>query len=455
MRSSQTTETPSGTESEAVVEPRTTALPLGSVAGPLSVPDALRLQRAAGNRTVARMAADRRVLARDVYSTDAKRAMTEGNEKGLFKPDAEFTGPEGDLFVYDAFDRTLTIFTPESGPHKGAAFRMTYVEGTPDEISKLKPNEMFSNTEKLSPVRAKALLWLRGAAGKFQESEDKKNTRVSEARKRWAREKEAWASALPANRAAFDDWNQKKAAHATAAEEARKAKKPPPPEPKRPPGMPIDSKPTNCNQHVGEFATNVLNTSFGGMDPRQQAIDIGRAGAFRTLLSNPFTVGDFKNGPQAGDIISYGQAGTTKNKEGLRKADVISIMHVGVLKSRRPGASGHEIWTVVDGGQGGFENRQETRERVRLFTIEHMQVQVPKKSKKGDFVGYEMAGPGKYETRNIDVGVFKQKPTDYVLRGWIDIDMFAGGKSESDPQGAGSWMFQQKEPAPAPAAAVP
>ena len=42
--------------------------------------------------------------------------MREGAEAAFYKPDIEFTGPEGDQFVYDPFDRTLTIFRPRTGP---------------------------------------------------------------------------------------------------------------------------------------------------------------------------------------------------------------------------------------------------------------------------------------------------------------------------------------------------
>ena len=68
----------------------------------------------------------------------------------------------------------------------------------------------------------------------------------------------------------------------------------------------------------------------------------------------------------------------------------------------------------------------------------------------GLFEGYQLKGPGQIETMDLDVGVFKQNTGDYVLRGWIDIDSFAGGASAPAADGAGSRMFQQKL---APAAA--
>jgi hypothetical protein len=376
----------------------------------------LALQRKAGNRAVARLAAGRRLLQRDYASGDAKRWMVEGDEAPRFKPDVEFTGPAGDQFVWDEFDRTLTIFTSENGPNKGQAFRLTYVEGSADDLSKLSGDKLFSKKpEALSPLRAKALKWLRGAAGLFQEKEDKKTKRVGDARTAWADAHDKWAKKSPENRAALNKYEQEMADFNTAVAEK---KKPLPPMPQRPKGMPIDPKPTLCNLHIGDYGANVLGKNLGGLDPRQEMIDLGRAGAFRTLESHPFKVGEFDQGPQAGDIISYGQAGNAK-PGALRKADFNTIMHVGVLKSRRPGKEGGtEIWTAVDGGQGGFENRQEVRERVRVFTIEHMEAQIAKPSKTGEFVGYEMDA-GKYKTRELDVGVFKQKPTDYIMGGWL------------------------------------
>ena len=403
---------------------------------------ALTLQRQAGNRAVARLAAGSQMLARDYASGDAKRSMREGAEAPRWKDDTEFTGPEGDQFVWDEFDRTLTIFTSEKGPNQGKAFRITYAEGSADELSKMSSDKLYLNAEVLSPLRAKALKWLRGATGLYQETDDEKTTRVTKAQAAWKKtHEEVWTAD---QRAKLAEWERQ------MAEWAKTKKGVPPPRPK---GLPPDPKPTLCNLHVGHYGTNVLGKNLGGMDPRQEMIDMDRAGAFKTLESDPFKVGEFNKGPQAGDIISYGIAGSPLHQGGARKADFQQIMHVGVLKSRRPGKQTQtEIWTVVDGGQGGFESRQEVRERVRIFTIEKMEAQIAKTSTKGNFVGYEMDG-GKIKSRELDVGVFKQKPTDYIMRGWVDIDTYATGKSAATASGAGSNLFAQKSAPDPPASA--
>ena len=52
-----------------------------------------------------------------------------------------------------------------------------------------------------------------------------------------------------------------------------------------------------------------------------------------------------------------------------------------------------QIWTVVDGGQGSFEGRQETRERTRVFKRESMEVSLPKRDAERE-VRRLRAGPG-------------------------------------------------------------
>ena len=134
---------------------------------------------------------------------------------------------------------------------------------------------------------------------------------------------------------------------------------------------------------------------------------------------------------------------------GLRRTNFIETKHVGVFKSRRPGPSGSEIWTVVDGGQGSFEGRQETRERTRVFVREKMEVSIPKRTQSGTFAGYEK------DTVEMEVGVLKSKyadagqsDEDKILRGWVDIDDYFGGTSESTATGAGNRVFPGKaEPA--------
>ena len=252
----------------------------------LSPSHALGLQRTLGNRAVARLALAR--APKDPF--EEKRAMREGAEAAFYKPDIEFTGPEGDQFVYDPFDRTLTIFRPKDGPAKGQAIRLTYPEGSPGAPS----------AEVLTPIRAKALQWLRGEAGTYQEDETGRAERVRKSREggqakraEWAKESGANAEALKKYQADLAEYNQ------GVQDWKDKKRKVLPTAVKAPPGMPADSRVTSCNLHTGEFGQAVLGVSTGGMDPRQDAINAKKGGAFRTLESHPA-------GPKAGDIMSYG-----------------------------------------------------------------------------------------------------------------------------------------------------
>jgi hypothetical protein len=425
---------------------------------PLAAGRALALQRAAGNRTVSRLAAAPRVLARDVYSTDAKRAMKEGKEAAGYKPDIEVTDEKtGILWDWDPFDRTLTLFTPVTSAAQGMAVRLTYAEGsTPDIPALLAANDLTKeqgvvNSEMLSPLRAKGLLWLKKVAGTYQEKEGGaagekgRKERVENSVTNWIAGMDAWAADQKVDdktraerKARVDAYKAKLGPMKAAAAAGNKL-------PETPEGAPLKfAKVTMCNVHVGDYTREILGVSLGGMDPRQQVIDKERAGSFRTMMSDPFKPGEFRKGPQAGDVISYGMAGKAAKKDGLRFADFGQIMHIGVLKSRRPGEGGTEIWTVVDGGQGGFDSRQETRERVRIFSIEKMTANLMKATTTGKAAGPEMEA-GRIKTVDLDVGVFEGKPNDYILRGWLDIDAYAGGKSEALPEGAGSKIFTQKK----------
>ena len=432
------TAAPAASEADPQAEAARPVLPMFATARAtplrLSARDALRLQRTLGNRAVAGLALAR--APKKAYGNpDAfkdKRAMAEGNESAFFEPDTVFEGPNGDQFVYDPFDRTLTTFTPEDGPLKGQAIRLTFPEGNTDAPI----------GEVLSPLRAKALKWLRGKAGTFQEDETGRAARVKKSRDEGAAKRREWAAASPANAAALEQWQADTAAHAQGVQDWRdKKRKLLPGAVKVPPGMPQDARVTSCNLHTGQFGAAVLGVSTGGMDPRADAIAANKGGAFRTLESHP-------QGPKPGDIMSYGPVLKAAKQGGLRRTNFIETKHVGVLKSRRPSAPGKEIWTVVDGGQGTFEGRQEVRERSRAFTRERMEVQIPKRTSSGKFAGYEA------ETVEMVVGVMTsqyadagQEAGDRLLRGWIDIDDYFGGSSEPLPAAAGRRVIPGKREA--------
>jgi hypothetical protein len=349
-------------------EPSPAALAQAARAGRLAPRDVLRLQRMVGNRAVGRIAAasPSRRLQR---ASPEERPMVDPAAKEGGKTDEPFlVGPEGDRFVWDYFDRTLTIFTSPTGPNKGKAYQITYKDGTAEELANRRPEEIIDHAEELSPLRAEALEWLRTAQGKYQEAASAVATRVANAG---------------------------------------------------------GARPTLCYQHTGALATLLSGGNekgMGGMDPRAGAIKGKRAGAFHTLESHP-------KGPRPGDIVSYGAVTPAPKPGALRQANFFTILHIGVFKSRRTGPGGTEIWTVVDGGQGKFEGRQETRERTRTFTRERLEVAIPKTlSGSGQVKSWENAREviecGVLKSKKADAG---QSADDKLLRGWLDIDEYFGG----------------------------
>jgi hypothetical protein len=352
-----------------------------NLAGPREV---LRLQRTVGNRAVGRLLRAPRELQRPMQ-----------HEKGG-KADEPWRGPDGSDWVWDAFDRTLTIFTPIDGPQGGRAIQVTYrdKQWSDEELKTAKPEDFYSSVEVLSPLRAKALEWLRTQQGTFQETEAHRAKRVQ-------------------------DVLDSGSAHTTM-----------------------------CNVHTGDFASHVAGAihHMNFMDLRQGAIDEKRAGAFHTLWSHPA-------GPKPGDIYSLGAVNKASKKGALRSANFLTTMHVGVFKSRRPGPGGTEIWTVVDGGQGTFEGRQETRERTRVFQRERLMVRIPKLGSTGKLKGWESdlveLECGVLSSKLADAG---QADDDKLLRGWIDLDeMFGGGEAPAaTPEGAQIQVFAGR-PAPVPA----
>lgn len=321
--------------------------------------DVLRLQRVVGNRALARLYGKQPAAN---MGAEQRPMLDKGG-----KTDEPWVGPEGDRFVWDAFDRTLTIFTSPGGANHGKAIQLTYKDGTPDELEKLKPEERYT-VEVLSPLRAAALEFLRTEQGKYQETESERSTRVTNAN--------ASGKRL-----------------------------------------------TLCNAHTGKFGSALAGAkaNLGGFDPRAAAIKTNRAGAFHTLESHP-------GGPRPGDIYSCGIVEKPARKGGPRTANFFTTTHVGVFKSRRPLPDGREVWTVVDGGQGTFAGRQETRERTRIFVKERLEIAIPKKvSSSGQPLTWEN------KRTEMECGVLKstladagQGDEDKLLRGWLDIDEYFG-----------------------------
>jgi hypothetical protein len=381
--------TESASQSDAAVAPAPAerraadAIPPGL--GRLGPSDVLRLQRTVGNRAVGRIAAvsQRRSLQR---ASPEERPMV-GPAEGGKTDELLDPGNNGTKLQWDAFDRTLTIYTPKDGPGGGKAYQLVYKDGTAEELAKRKPEEIIDNAEELSPLRAEAMEWLRTSQGKYQETVAEQTTRVANAG---------------------------------------------------------TGRPTLCYQHTGAIATVLSDGTekgMGGMDPRKGAMKGLRAGAFHTLESHP-------KGPRPGDIVSYGQVLPAAKGKTVRQANFFTVLHIGIFKSRRKGPGDSEIWTVVDGGQGKFEGRQETRERTRTFTREPLEVAVPTKFfESGPYKGSpsawekspEVIACGVLKSKKADAG---QSADDKLLRGWLDIDeYFGGGSAPTDMSGVNNRVF--------------
>ena len=128
-------------------------------AGRMSAAETRRLQRMIGNRAVTR------ILARE-DSKDA-RPMQDARHKA----DERLQSPSGHEMVWDAFDRTVTIFMPKDGPNPEGAVQIVYKEGTPEELAKM-PNLGVESAVGLSKVRAQILEFLRANQGTYQQETD-------------------------------------------------------------------------------------------------------------------------------------------------------------------------------------------------------------------------------------------------------------------------------------------
>jgi hypothetical protein len=378
--------TESASQSDVAVEPEprpADAAPVGL--GRLGPSDMLRLQRTVGNRAVGRIAAASRRRSVQRASPE-ERAMVGKAEGGKTDELLDF-GNTGTKFQWDAFDRTLTMYTAKDGPGGGKAYQLVYNDGTAEELATRKPEELIQSAEELSPLRAEAMEYLRTSQGQFQETDDARKTRVENAG---------------------------------------------------------TGRPTLCYQHTGAIATVLSDGTekgMGGMDPRKGAMKGLRAGAFHTLESHP-------KGPRPGDIVSYGAVLPAAQGKTIRKANFFTVLHIGIFKSRRKGPGDSEIWTVVDGGQGKFEGRQETRERTRTFTRERLEIAIPTKFfDSGPYKGSPSAWEANPEV--IECGVLKSKKADAgqsaddkLLRGWLDIDeYFGGGSAPADLSGVNNRVY--------------
>ena len=296
---------------------------------------------------------------------------------------------DGAKLVYDTFDQTLTLILPAPNANGIQGYQFTYeLDNKPDAPPMITG---FTLKAELSPTRVTALKVLSARQGGVQED----------------------AVTGPAGRKLSDETEGKAAREKTALDNEKLMKeytakvaalkegdKPPAPPKLKPP--PEDKKTTLCNDFPVEIATaigvKVPDKQKGGaskvvddgklrnFDPRTEGL---KRGSWRTLDTQP-------DGPKPGDVYSLGLA---KNPE--------AIQHLGVLKSRRTGAPGTEIWTVVDGGQGSYASQQKILERTRTYHLDtHL-----------------------LTTMLADAG---QDASDRSLRGWIDIEAHFKTKDPAD-----------------------
>lgn len=292
--------------------------------------------------------------------------------------DGSESGPlalPGHKFISDPFDHTVTVIRPD-----GTGTQFTYsVEDTQDPDARLH----LTHTEELSSLRVKALAFLDQNQGTFQESEAESTARQEKDRTVGEEKTKEWAASSPDNKNALDAYNnalrqysQDIKAYRELVTKEKGAKPPIPPAP--PKGMPANPRTTLCNGFPPKMAMAIAGStgSLANFDP---SIEGQKRGSWRTLEMQP-------EGPRPGDVYSLGAAN-----------DKREIKHLGVFKSSRSGPNGIQIWTVVDGGQGAYESKQQILERTRYY------------NPKTQLLSSELADSG-------------QLKGDRSLRGWIDID---------------------------------
>lgn len=147
-----------------------------------------------------------------------------------------------------------------------------------------------------------------------------------------------------------------------------------------------------CNTFLETYGAKLTGKRYGsglgGFDPAAEGV---KRGSWRTLETHP-------EGPKPGDAYSVSDA---KNHKEFK--------HVGTVRSRRPAASGKEVWTVVDGGQGTYESRQQVLEKTRYFD----------------------PATGILSSKLADAG---QTADDRWLRGWIDIEQHLATPDPAAPR---------------------
>jgi len=298
-----------------------------------------------------------------------KNDTWEGDESGpLAQP--------GTTFTSDPFDHTVVVVRAD-----GTGTQYTYM--AVDENEPGGPRMKLEHTEQLSTIRVKALAFLDAKQGTFQEEATGPADRLKADQAKHAENVKEWLRLNPDMQGPYNAYLEALKQHKAATDAFRakvnkeKGEKPPAPPPP-PKGMPKQPRTTLCNGFPPEMGQKIAGDrgKLGNFDP---SIEGTKRGSWRTLETQP-------EGPKPGDVYSLGMP---KDKK--------TIMHIGIFKSSRPGTGDTRIWTVVDGGQGTYETRQEVWERTRYF------------NPKTQILSTNLADAG-------------QSAEDRSLRGWIDID---------------------------------
>jgi hypothetical protein len=283
----------------------------------------------------------------------------------------------GYKFISDPFDHTVVVVRPD-----GTGTQYTY---TAEDTSDANPRMRLVHTEDLSQLRVKALGFLDETQGTFQETEKEKDARKDKDKSDTAKKQKDWLDS-PANQSAFNTYNEALKQYDQDMKSYRemitkeKGKNPSPPKPPAPPkGMPANQRTTLCNAFPPKMG-NAIGGKSGALGNFDPSVEGQKRGSWRTLKTN-------LEGPKPGDVYSLGVPN-----------DAITIKHIGIFKSKRPGPDGMEIWTVVDGGQGTYEALQMVKERTRYY------------NPKTHILSTKLADAG-------------QRNDDRSLRGWIDIDV--------------------------------
>lgn len=289
------------------------------------------------------------------------------------------TGPlalPGSTFTSDPFDHTVVVVRAD-----GTGTQYTYV--AVDENEPGGPHMKLEHTEPLSTIRVKALAFLDASQGTFQEEATGPGGRLKKDQATHADDIKKWLEKNPDMQGPYNAYLEALKQYKVAADAFRakvnkeKGEKPPTPPPP-PKGMPEQPRTTLCNGFPPEMGQKIAGDRglLGNFDP---SVEGTKRGSWRTLETQP-------EGPKPGDVYSLGLPRDKK-----------TIKHIGIFKSSRPGTGDMRIWTVVDGGQGTYESRQEVWERTRYFNT------------KTQILSTNLADAG-------------QSAEDRSLRGWIDIE---------------------------------